>query len=195
MLVREVMTTPVVTVRPEATLKAAIESLDRHQVTALPVVDEHRRLVGVVSEADVIRDAVLPDRRAHETTVRATTSPVSLHVSDVMTGLPVSVGPDDDLAGAVMLLVDTQIKSLPVVEHERVVWKVSRRDVIAVLSPPRCPGRGGGRRPAPQRRGRLRGRGRRRRCTPEQHQRTSRPRDRRVLAACVPGVVAVVFDS
>jgi CBS domain-containing protein len=46
----------------------------------------------------------------------------------------VSVSPDDDVADAVELMVDTQIKSLPVVQFGMVVGMVSRRDVIAVLA-------------------------------------------------------------
>jgi len=134
MLVRDVMTTTVVTARPDLRVKQAIELLDRHQITALPVVDGHDRLVGVVSEADVLRDAVLPDRRTREIPVETPGRTSALRVSDVMTAHPMSVAADADLAVAAGLLVDTQVKSLPVVEGDRVVGIVSRRDVIAVLA-------------------------------------------------------------
>jgi CBS domain-containing protein len=134
MLVREVMTSPAVTVVPEASLKEAIRLLDEHQITAMPVIDGERRLVGVVSEADVLRDAVPADRRVHERLVAITGPTVRLAVTDVMTHLPVSVSPDDDLAEAVELLVDTQVKSLPVVSSGVVVGMVSRRDVVALLA-------------------------------------------------------------
>ena len=100
----------------------------------MPVVDGAGHLLGVVSEADVLRDAVPADRRAHERLVEITAPPVHLLVTDVMTHLPVSVSPDDDAAEAVELLVDTQIKSLPVVQFGRVVGMISRRDIIAVLA-------------------------------------------------------------
>jgi CBS domain-containing protein len=134
MLVREVMTEPAVTVSPETSVKQAVLLLDQHQITAMPVVDDAGRLVGVVSEADVLRDVVPADRRLHEILVEITGPIVQLRVTDVMTHLPVSVAPDDDLAEAVELLVDTQVKSLPVVGAGRVVGMVSRRDVIAVLA-------------------------------------------------------------
>ncbi|MBO0845731.1 MAG: CBS domain-containing protein [Nocardioides sp.] len=134
MLVREVMTLQVVSVHPDTSLKNAIAALDRHEVTSMPVIDTQGRLVGVVSEADVIRDAVLPGRRGHEIPIQVSSVPASLRVADVMTHLPLTVGPDDDLAEAVDLLVSTQVKSLPVVDHDRVVGMVSRRDVIAVLA-------------------------------------------------------------
>ena len=134
MLVHEVMTTPAITVAPETSLKRAIRLLDENEITAMPVVDGAGHLLGVVSEADVLRDAVPADRRAHERLVEITAPPVHLLVTDVMTHLPVSVSPDDDAAEAVELLVDTQIKSLPVVQFGRVVGMISRRDIIAVLA-------------------------------------------------------------
>jgi predicted transcriptional regulator len=115
-------------------VKQAVRLLDEHRITSMPVVDEEGRLVGVVSVADVLRDALPPDRRTHERLVELAAPPVHLVVTDVMTHLPMSVGPDDDLVDAVELMVDTQVKSLPVVSSGRVVGMVSRRDVIAVLA-------------------------------------------------------------
>jgi CBS-domain-containing membrane protein len=134
MLVRDVMTTEVVTVDPHASVKHATELLDMHSVTALPVVDDRGRLVGVLSEADVLRETLLPDRSRHEIPSPVSGRTVPLRVQDVMTTLPMSVGADADLADAAALLVDTQVKSLPVVEHGRIVGVVSRSDVIAVLA-------------------------------------------------------------
>jgi CBS domain-containing protein len=134
MLVREVMTSPAVTVGPGTSLKQAIRLLDDHRITAMPVIDDGGHLVGVLSEADVLRDSIPADRRVHERLVEITAPTVQLVVTDVMTHLPVSVSPDDDLSQAVGLLVDTQVKSLPVVRAGRVMGMVSRRDVIAVLA-------------------------------------------------------------
>lgn len=134
MLVREVMTSPAVAVAPGTSLKQAVRLLDEHLITAMPVVDDAGNLVGVVSEADVLRDSLPPDRRSHERLVEISAPPAHLTVTDVMTHLPMSVSPDDDLSQAVELMVDTQVKSLPVVESGHVVGVVSRRDVIAVLA-------------------------------------------------------------
>jgi CBS domain-containing protein len=134
MLVREVMTTPAVCVDPDTALKRAIQLLDEHRITAMPVVDGEGHLVGVLSEADVIRDVVPADRRAHERLVEIVGPPLRLRVADVMTNLALSAGPDDDVARAVEMLVDTQVKSLPVVSFGRVVGVVSRSDVIRSLA-------------------------------------------------------------
>jgi CBS-domain-containing membrane protein len=134
MLVRDVMTTEVVSVAPQASLKQATELLDSHSVTALPVVDDRGHLVGVLSEADVLRDGLLPDPTKREIRTPVTGRTVALRVQDVMTRMPMSVTADSDLAEAAQLLVDTQIKSLPAVDHERLVGIVSRSDVIAMLA-------------------------------------------------------------
>jgi CBS domain-containing protein len=60
--------------------------------------------------------------------------PTATTVSDVMTTMPVTVGPDDDLAEAVRLMTDLIVKSLPVVERGHVVGMVSRADVVRQLA-------------------------------------------------------------
>jgi CBS domain-containing protein len=134
MLVRDVMSTQVVTVRPQARVKEAIQLLDDHRITAMPVVDDQGLLVGVVSEADLLRGALMPDRRTHEIPVEIEGRTNTLTVSDVMTPRPMSVTADTDLAVAASVLVDRVIKSLPVLDDGRVIGMVSRRDVIAVLA-------------------------------------------------------------
>lgn len=134
MLVGEVMTSPAVTVTEMVTVKEAIVMLDRHDVAAMPVLDATGELVGVVSEADVIREMVVPDARAHEASVRLTRAPFRARVADVMSTHAISVTPDTKLAVAADLLTSSVVKSLPVIERGQVVGVVSRRDIIRMLS-------------------------------------------------------------
>jgi CBS domain-containing protein len=134
MLVRDVMTSPAVTVLDNATVKDAIELLERHSIAALPVLDREGHLVGVVSEADVIREMVVPDQRSHEMPVRLTPPPFHSRVADVMSNHALTVTSDTELAKAADLMTTTVVKSLPVVDHGRVVGMVSRRDIIRLLS-------------------------------------------------------------
>lgn len=120
MLVREVMTSPAVTVGPEESLRGAVELLDRLRITALPVVDRDGRPVGVVSEADLLREALGP--AAQDT------------VADVMTGEVLTVSADADLVDAFAVMDRTAVKSLPVLLHGRVVGILSRRDLVAALA-------------------------------------------------------------
>lgn len=134
MWVRDAMTSPVVTVTEEMSVRAALKLLDRHRVTSLPVVDDVGRVVGVVSEADLVRDSVLRDQRKRIIPQDVEDVPPPRRVGDVMTAHPVTVTGSDDLADAVELLTSTTVKSLPVVEEGQVVGVLSRRDVVHLLA-------------------------------------------------------------
>lgn len=134
MWVRDAMTSPVVTVTEDMSVRAALKLLDRHRVTSLPVVDDVGRVVGVVSEADLVRDSVLRDQRKRIIPQDVEDVPPPRRVGDVMTAHPVTVTGSDDLADAVELLTSTTVKSLPVVEEGQVVGVLSRRDVVHLLA-------------------------------------------------------------
>ena len=134
MLVSEVMTSPAITVLDSATVKDAIGLLERHSISAMPVLNRSGQLVGVVSEADVIREMVVPDQRAHEMPVRLTAPPFHSRVADVMSTHALTVTSNTELARAADLMTSTVVKSLPVVDHGRVVGVVSRGDIIHLLS-------------------------------------------------------------
>jgi CBS-domain-containing membrane protein len=134
MLVREVMTSPAITVQSVATVKDAMRLLDEHHVTALPVVDHDGRLVGIVSEADLLREAVREDERTHLIPHEHLTSGGPRAIEDVMSTLSMSVRADSDLKDAVELMTSTAVKSLPVVENGHVIGVVSRSDVVHVLA-------------------------------------------------------------
>lgn len=133
--VRDVMTSPVVTVGPEDDLTTVARLLDAHRVTALPVVNDRGHVVGMVTETDVVRDAVPRDpwmRELHPSGA----GPDAVRVRDVMSVHPVAVLPDVELPVAADLLVNSTLTSLPVVEDGVVVGIVSRHDIVAVLAPP-----------------------------------------------------------
>jgi CBS domain-containing protein len=136
MLVSDAQTTPAVTVRADTPLESAIALLDMRGITMLPVVNHAGSIVGVLSEADVIREAVAPDGRAlHVSLVDdLVTSPLT--VRDVMNTHPVTTRPTEDLATAIALMTQSAVKSLPVVDDGRVVGVISRRDVVHLLARP-----------------------------------------------------------
>ncbi len=133
MLIRDLMTAPAVTVRPDTTIQEALRLLDAHLITTLPVVGPHGELTGIISEADLLADAVLVDVPAGSS-VRLSTPGARRRVGEVMTRLVVSIGTDADVGEAVDLMTSTMIKSLPVIEQDRVVGVISRSDVIHLLA-------------------------------------------------------------
>ncbi|HLV74352.1 MAG TPA: CBS domain-containing protein [Vulgatibacteraceae bacterium] len=134
MLVREAMTSPVVTIPRTATVRQAIRVLHEHNVTALPVVDEPGRLVGIVSEMDLLRNVFEHDPRAFVRPVATKATPAPREVEEVMTRDVVTARPNGDVALLAEMMMKTRIKSVPVLDGSAVVGIVSRRDLIAILA-------------------------------------------------------------
>jgi CBS-domain-containing membrane protein len=138
MLVRDVMSRPAVTVRAGASLKEATTLLDARSLTTLPVVDSEGRVLGIVSEADLISGMVPRDSRLHLVPVADETHTLPpATVGEVMNLHPMTVEEDTDLAEATDLMTTTGVKSLPVLDRRgRISGVVSRRDVIHLLARP-----------------------------------------------------------
>jgi len=133
MLVKEVMTSPAITITAGTSIKDALTLLDEHHVTSLPVIDSRGHLVGIVNEADLLRHAVRHDARAHMILDERVGENPS-RIEDVMSQLSMTVTGDSDLSDAVELMNSTAIKSVPVVDYGRVVGVVSRSDVVHLLA-------------------------------------------------------------
>jgi CBS domain-containing protein len=131
--VRDVMSSPVVTVPPGMRLKDVADLLVRHGISAVPVVD-NGELVGIVSEADLIPLELAPDPRAH--LIAPADPPVHLPkvAAEAMTQVVVALPEDADAAEAGRLMLERRIKSIPVVRGRRVVGIVARRDLLKVLA-------------------------------------------------------------
>ncbi|MFG1625373.1 CBS domain-containing protein [Kribbella sp. NPDC049227] len=134
MLIRDLMTAPAVSVTAQTPIALALRLLDDRKITAMPVVDASGVLVGIVSEADIVQDTAPTDDRVPNAAVRTTTDTPPRRVADVMSHLVVTVDPDDELDVAIDLMWSTMVKSLPVVDHGRVIGMISRSDVIHLLA-------------------------------------------------------------
>jgi CBS domain-containing protein len=135
MRARDLMTSPVITISVVTPIKAAARLLMAHGFTALPVVDDDDRLVGIVTEADLIRDRIPRDTR-----FRQGESDTSQHhsaqvlVGSVMTTPATAMGSGADLTDLCQTLVDGHIRAVPVVDDSRVVGIVTRGDIVRVLA-------------------------------------------------------------
>ena len=134
MRARDIMSSPVHTVRPTATVESAAELITAKAVTALPVVDTADRLVGMVSESDLLRHRVPADPTAHVRRLPDTgpgNRPET--VGEVMTPDPVTTRPGADVAEVAERMLEHDVRSMPVVEDGGVVGIVSRRDLLRVM--------------------------------------------------------------
>lgn len=138
--VRDVMTNSVVTTSPSAPFKYVLRIMQDHRISAVPVVDDTGRLVGIVSEADLLRAEstenprrsfflewfISPSRLA-ETERRSE----DLRAEDVMTRDVVTVRAETSVTDAARILLEAGVKRLPVTdEKSRVVGIVSRADLL-----------------------------------------------------------------
>ena len=135
MLVEEIMTSPAVTVRDDASVEAAVQLLAERRLTMLPVLDAERRLVGVVSEADLLGMAERADPRAHMRPIRpgaAENGPKT--VAELMVRTPHATSEHADVAEVAALFHRTAWKCLPVIRGEQLVGVVSRSDIIRAMA-------------------------------------------------------------
>jgi CBS domain-containing protein len=131
--VQEVMTREVVTVGPATSAKYAAEVMADRGFAAVPVVDEEGLLVGIVAEADVLRDRLPRDPRLHARRDDQPQPPPSVLVRGVMTPQVRTVDVRADVADVARLFVDDRLRSVPVLEGGRLVGIVSRRDLLRTL--------------------------------------------------------------
>lgn len=137
---KDIMTRTVVAVRETAPYKEVVRLLDEHRVNALPVVDGHGSLVGIVSEADLLlkeefslaedEPRVLEGRRRRHQRAKAR----GLVAGDVMSAPVVTASPQTGLAQAARILHDHNVKQVPVTTPDgKVAGIVSRRDLLRVF--------------------------------------------------------------
>jgi CBS domain-containing protein len=131
MQARQIMTTPVLTVRPNTTVREAATLLLEHQITAAPVLDAGGDLIGIVSEGDLVVDRFGHDPRNQIRPVQDE-PPGPQTVDEVMTTPVVALGPSADAADLAETMLGADVRSIPIVEGT-VIGIVSRRDLLRTL--------------------------------------------------------------
>jgi CBS domain-containing protein len=149
MTIEEVMTRDVITVGPATPIHKAAQLMVEHGVSGLPVVSDDGRLVGIVSEGDLILRQQHPRERPWwrrffedgEQLAREYRRAMGTTVGEVMSHPAVSISPVWGIETAATILQNRRIRRLPVVLDGRLVGIVTRADLIKALAPEggRCP--------------------------------------------------------
>jgi CBS domain-containing protein len=139
--VKDVMTTRVVSVTKNASFRTMAAALREHRVSAFPVLDDDGKVIGVVSEADMLAKEALQSepegmpgmitgilRRKEHEKARGTMA------ADLMTSPAVTVTPDDTIERAARLMYTRKVKRLPVVDaNGHLVGIIGRADLLTVF--------------------------------------------------------------
>ncbi len=143
MKAKDIMTRKVVTVTPETEVREIARLLTERRISAVPVVDEEGRVLGIVSEGDLVRRPELGTERHPSWWLRLFLAPedrarefVRSHghrAREVMTGDPVTIDEEAGLEEIAELLESRHIKRVPVVRDGRLVGIVSRADLLRAL--------------------------------------------------------------
>jgi CBS domain-containing protein len=138
--VKDVMSTHVIAVRQNAPYKDMAAMLRDQRVSAFPVLDDDNKVIGVVSEADLLAKEALEGTvprtlLSRQERVRKLVN--ARTAADLMTKPPVTIGPDEPVTHAARLMFDKRVKRLPVVSDDgTLIGIVSRADVLSVYSRP-----------------------------------------------------------
>ena len=143
---RDIMTTEVMTVSPQTTVLDLARLLAEHKINGAPVVDDNGRLVGVVTQSNLI-DRVKKFELPHVMTIldahfyleRPSTFKKNLEklvgnlVSDIMTAPPVTITADVQVDEIATIMARRQVHTLPVLEGDKLIGIIGKIDIIRAL--------------------------------------------------------------
>jgi CBS domain-containing protein len=138
------MTAGVITIEPDADVKTAARTMLEKGISALPVIDKNGKLVGIISEGDLIRRTeagteakaswwlrLLSD---NETLASKFVKAHGMRVADVMSNEVITATPDTPLAEIARLLEKNRIKRVPIMKDGKPVGVVSRANLLQALA-------------------------------------------------------------
>ena len=138
--VNDVMTSRVIWVKKDATFREMAIALRKNRVSAFPVIDDDGKVVGVVSEADMLTKEALdgePGLFAGILHRRDAGKARGVTAGDLMTTAVVTVAPEDTVERAARLMYERKVKRLPVVDaNGHLLGIISRADVLSVFDRP-----------------------------------------------------------
>lgn len=143
---RDIMTTEIITVKEETTVKELAELLSTHNIGGTPVVDDSGELLGVVTESDLIDqkkrvhiptvvtilDSVIylesPEKMEQEIKKMAGTT-----VKDIYSKKPLTVAEDTTVEEIATIMADQNVHTLPVIKDDKLIGVIGKKDIIRTL--------------------------------------------------------------
>jgi CBS domain-containing protein len=140
----DVMVSPVITVGPDATVQEVADILLRNRISAVPVLSQQGKILGIVSEGDLLRRVESGTQRHRSWWLELLTTKFTLQdeyvkshsrkVTDIMTSDVLTVSPDTPLGDIASVLEKNGIKRVPVVTDGKLVGIVSRANLLQAIA-------------------------------------------------------------
>jgi len=131
MLVKERMSYPVITIHPELPMQDALSLMLKEQIRRLPIVDKHGRLIGIVSERDLLHAS--PSNATSLNVWELTYLLSKTTVAEIMTSNVISINEDTPIEEAARIMADNKIGGLTVVRDEKVVGIITETDLFKIF--------------------------------------------------------------
>lgn len=131
MLVRERMSHPVITIRPETTMQEALGIMRREHVRRLPVVDKHGQLVGIITDADL--DKASPSEATSLSVWEIRDLISKVRVDRIMSHEVITIDDDTPIEEAARVMADGQISGLPVLHEGKLVGLITETDLFKLF--------------------------------------------------------------
>lgn len=128
-IIREIMTTDLVTVKPDTVAKDIYDLFKKYDFHHLPVVENGEILVGIISKEDFFRVSYL---LSNQTTGKTWSEKhyQTLEAKDFMTTYPMTLDPDDTVGLAADIFLSNKFHALPVVEDHQLIGIVTTHDLL-----------------------------------------------------------------
>lgn len=146
MQAQDIMTREVITIHADTTVDEIARLLDRHHIGSVPVVDEERRVIGIVSESDLfLKPAGMPFSAVKLPTLfKQWVDPARLAeiyaeahrhtAADIMTREVICVDVEDEIGHVAWLMAQRDLKHVPVLQEGKLAGMLTRADVIRMLA-------------------------------------------------------------
>jgi CBS domain-containing protein len=144
---RDIMTTEVLTVSPETSIAELSKTLENRKIGGLPVVDKDGRLVGVITQSDLVeraRDLELPPAinildlhiylQIPSHLIQRVEKMLGTTVGDCMSPNPITVAPDTPVSQIAALMAKQNVHTIPVLDGGKIVGVIGKMDLVRAMA-------------------------------------------------------------
>lgn len=147
MKARDIMTRDVITVSPEATIEEIARILHEHRISGVPVVNQEKEIIGIVTEGDLIIKIAKPDLPPHielfggiiylkkpQEMEEEWKKITAVLAKDIMTEKVICIEEDSNIEDVASLMINRKVNRLPVVKDGKLIGIITRADIIETLT-------------------------------------------------------------